>query len=317
MGIEIIIGAVFLIGIIALDFLRKPVPYHPVKEELPPPPPKPIPYHRQLRREQQVLKRTQFLLDEQNRHQAYKGLELAIGNQIVNLGAKEVLTEQKIVELDAKGNDLEKRENLILFGKRENELTKKELELLKEKLNHDFEVRKQELEIFTTKLKMLHQALAFQLEKQQWKIEKANDELKLYEQKLNATEVHIQRMYTIKMEWLKLQAKENKLDNEKDILRIKTLYDETQSKIRELHLTRKENKLIMDQRELEKRWELINYIEEVWYFERDGAQAKTTLEHYRKAGYTPDSPLIDENKRLERKVYKLQQMLLEQQKKKK
>ena len=55
---------------------------------------------------------------------------------------------------------------------------------------------------------------------------------------------------------------------------------------------------ISDKKEMERRWNIMNYLEEWWFYNGGRRPERRTLEHYQKAGYVAQSPLVQENNEL-------------------
>jgi len=83
-----------------------------------------------------------------------------------------------------------------------------------------------------------------QFEKKSWSLQQREENMKTYHTELRRLDTHIRQMYSVKSEWLKIQARENKLDTREQRIQLDNLFRDTQSKIKELRLTRWENNMI-------------------------------------------------------------------------
>lgn len=260
----------------------------------------------------------------------FQGKMVKVDKALVELGKQEILIDGKRVEMRQVLNQIEHRENLLELEQKDIQLNGKRVEL-KELLAEVIyqgkmvKVGKAELALGWKELKHAYNLKVFELQKTlhhiktqmeqlrlakvSFKLQQQEEVMKLYAQKLSLTEQHIRQMYAIRMAWLKIQNKENHLDYREQREKVQTLFNDTQSKIRELHLTRWENDLIWDKKEMERRWGIINYIEDMWYHNSGMPVEKNMLEHYRKSGFTPDSPLIAENQQLRGLIHQLENQL--------
>ena len=241
----------------------------------------------QNRRVQQILKRKEFDLAKNEENQLYQRRE-------ISLSAKELELNQMRGEVD----------HQIKI----NEVQKSELALGWKELKHAYSLKAFELQKTLHHIKTQMEQL--RLSRITFKLQEQQESLKIYAQKLALTEQYIRQMFTIRMAHLTIQKKENRIDYREQQLNLQTLFKETQSKIRELRLTRIENDLIFDKKELERRWSIINYIEDMWYYNSGMPIERNMLEHYYKAGFVPDSPLIAENQYLMQKIESLERQLL-------
>ena len=253
-----------------------------------------------------------------------------VDKAVIELGKQEILIDGKRVELRQILNQIEHRENLLELEQKDIQLNGKRIEL-KELLAEVIyqgkmvKVGKAELALGWKELKHAYNLKVFELQKTlhhiknqmeqlrlakvSFKLQQQQEAMKLYAQKLALTEQHIRQMYAIRMAWLKIQNQENHLDYRDQRSKLQTLFNETQSKIKELHLTRWENDMIWDKKEMERRWGIINYIEDMWYHNSGMPVERNMLEHYRKSGFTPDSPLIEENQQLRGLIHQLESQL--------
>ena len=154
-----------------------------------------------------------------------------------------------------------------------------------------------------------YQMEQMRLTKISFKLQQQQESTKLYSQKLVQMEQHLRQMYAIRMEWLKIRNRENQLVYREQHSKVQNLFKETQSKIRELHLTRRENVMTWDKKELERRWNILKYIEDVWFNNSGIPVENSMLEHYKKAGFTPASPLLQENQQLRGMIQQLESRL--------
>lgn len=132
----------------------------------------------------------------------------------------------------------------------------------------------------------------------------------LYEQQLGLKEQEIQVflgqvLNQIKEEGINLRHRENKLDLNKRLneLEMKDL-DQKEREINLLFgqdmltINEEKFKLSTEKYDLDRRWDIIKYIEDVWQFNSGLPTADNTIEHYYKAGFVPRSPLVEENQKL-------------------
>ena len=227
-------------------------------------------------------------------------------NQVEHRGNLQEL-QHKNIELDGKRVELRDLLSEINYQGKMVKIGKAELALGWKELTHAYNLKAFELQKTLHHVKTLNEQL--RLSRIAFKVQKQEEAMKLYAQKLALTEQHIRQMYAIRSEWLKVQAKENNLGYREQKLQLQSLYNDTQSKIRELHLTRWENEMIWDKKELERRAAIINYIEDVWYHNSGIPVAKNMLDHYERAGYIPNSPLAIENQNLRELIRQLERQL--------
>ncbi len=267
-----------------------------------------------------------------------KNVELqALLNQIeaqrnlVAVEKKEIQIDGKVVELKELILDLQHRENLIalkdkefiLEGKRLDlkellvkviyesnlvEIGKKGLAMAHKELQHAYKVK--DLELRETMLSIKNQFENLKLDKKLWKIEQEGDKLVLYRRRLEDMRTNIRQLYAVKMEWLRVREKENQIDVKEERVRLQQTYNETSLKLRQLQLTQRAFDLKKNEQELDKRWKIIQYIEDHWYA---GMESKSlrNLNDYADAGFELSSPVVKENKKLRNKIYHLERKYLD------
>ena len=260
----------------------------------------------------------------------YQAKMVSVGKAEIELGKREIQIDGKRVELKELMVQIQNEKNLAELRHKEITLDGKRVELkdLLSEIVHQgkmVKVGKAELALGWKELKHAYNLKVFELQKNlhhirdqmeqlrlakiSFRLDQQQEAMKLYAQKLSQTEQHIRQMYAIRLEWLKIQNKENQLDYREQRTKVQNLFNETQSKIRELHLTRWENEMIWDKKEMKRRWNTINYIEEMWYYNSGIPVEKNMLEHYRKAGFVPNSPLAQENQQLRGLISQLESQL--------
>ena len=242
-------------------------------------------------------KTTLELLAEKNALNEGKRM-LQYGNEELKLKdtLSDINTGKKSLELIMKQLTISDQESRVEAGKREIEFGKRELSLGAEKLEHTQRVIT--FKVQTSMQELKNQINSLQFEKKSWNLQQREEKMKMYHTELRQLDTHIRQMYSVKSEWLKIQARENKLDTREQRIQLDNLYRDTQSKIKELHLTRWENNMIWDKKEMERRWDIMNYLEEWWFYNDGYRPERRTLEHYQKAGYAAQSPLVQENNEL-------------------
>lgn len=223
---------------------------------------------------------------------------LQYGNEELKL--KETLSDinsgKSSLELMLKQLTISDQESRVEAGKREIEFGKRELSIGREKLEHTQSVIVFKMQTSIQELK--NQFNSLQFDKRSWSLQQREEKMKMYHTELRQLDTHIRQMYSVKSEWLKIQARENKLDTREQRIQLDSLFKDTQSKLKELRLTRWENNMIWDKKELDQKWEVMNYVEDLWLVNGGMRNVNKALNHYQKAGYVPDSPLLRENNEL-------------------
>jgi hypothetical protein len=270
-----------------------------------------------IRRQAEVVQKQTVELHYDTRERDMKtlGLEFHWEKQ----GLQNLAEQQEIVnqhrELDQKKVSIEQ-----LAKEKDLEIKGKEIELAEKALLQRFKDAEQSLRDQILNFKS--QQLSFQEEMAsiQWDIRVQNDLLSIREAKIELLDQRIKDMYFLNSEWLKIQARQNKQDYSDQQVRLKKLYDETQVKIKELRLTRWANDLRVDQQEVDRKWKIMQYIEEKWtstYLERRNGYSEwikeynpgNSLKDLRQAGFAPESPLLLELAKLKNDNWQLQKQL--------
>ncbi len=223
---------------------------------------------------------------------------LQYGNEELKLKdtLSDINTGKESLDLMMKQLKVSDQESRVEAGKREIEFGKRELSFGAEKLEHTQRVIA--FKVQTSMQELKNQFNNLQFEKKSCSLQQREEKMKMYHTELRQLDTHIRQMYSVKSEWLKIQARENKLDTREQRIQLDSLYRDTQSKIKELRLTRWENNMIWDKKEMERRWNIMNYLEEWWFYNGGYRPERRTLEHYQKAGYVAQSPLVQENNEL-------------------
>ena len=76
-----------------------------------------------------------------------------------------------------------------------------------------------------------------------------------------------------------------------------------------VQVDRESVKLMLEKADVDRRWEVMNYLEDVWYHNGGLPATNSILEHFYKGGFTPGSPLVRENRELRSELEVLRQRL--------
>lgn len=174
-----------------------------------------------------------------------------------------------LLEIDRKDLGLVKKEILLerFHNKNLEELAsialgKRELQLGQSELEHLYKVRSFQLETTIQNIKHMHTDL--QLERKAWKNEQKEVKLNLYRQELNNLDKYIRQMYDVKMNWLRIQERENNISYKEDKLALQDLYNNTMTKLDSLRLQKWENGLIMREDEVARKNLTLSSLAKSW-----------------------------------------------------
>lgn len=152
--------------------------------------------------------------------------------------------------------------NFVKSEARKVEIGKKELALGHKTLEHAYNVKSWQLQTIMQDIK--HQFTELKLERKSLDLTKERYTLDLYQNSLNNLRTHIAQMYEVKKEWLRIQARENDLAYREDQLKLQRLYNDTQNKLDNLTITRKEIDYLWDKRAMEHRDKTFSFISNWW-----------------------------------------------------
>ena len=215
-----------------------------------------------------------------------EGQKIELKDLISDIQHRENLMDlkDKEISLDGKKIELQQLFNDILNEGKKVELDKKELGVLRNEMILEYSKNAFELEKTAQGIRVM--IANFQLDKKAWSIQKKEDNLKLYGEKLRLLEDHIRQMYEVRMKWLDIQARDNNLTNREEKLalnqeklKLQGLYESTQVKLRQLQLDRKEVNLIWDRRSLDNKWDRLKEIENMWYIGASSRPVRSLLNH--------------------------------------
>jgi len=180
-----------------------------------------------------------------------------------------LVLQEKEIQLNGQKVELQDLFNNILHEGKKVDLSKRELKLEKTALEQEYNKYAFEMQKATQALRYL--IMDFNLEKKSWDLQVREQKLSLYHSELSLLEAKISDMYQIKMEWLRIQEKDNTLLNREqrlqinqEQLRLQNIHDATVSKLRQLDIKRDEIELLWDRKALEDRWRRLKEIESSW-----------------------------------------------------
>jgi len=199
----------------------------------------------------------------------------------------------KEMDLREHGLALSKQEITLHARKLSQDLQDRKLELKKQIIQQQAVENSQRLEkkaIGLQKQLLGFQSMQIEFQKKKASFEigtKAKSEMMAVEKsKLLLLQSSVKQMYQTKSEWLRIQSRQNGLDHSAKQQQLKSLFQDTNSKIRALRLTRWENNLNWSQKETDRKWGIMKFVEENWLH-----SDYHLLEKTRKAGYTPPSKI--------------------------
>lgn len=257
-------------------------------------------------------KKEAIQIEELSLIQKRKEIEL-IGTEIIQehkkkeieLAGKEIgqVLQEKMLDIRAKEIQLEEQMGLHRIAEAAQQLQ-----------NQILDFREQKLTFREKKASVL------------WGIKVKNDLLSIRLAKIDLLEKRVNQMYAIKSQWLKIEARQNQQDYRQQQQLLKGLFDQTIAKIRELKLTRWENDLIWDQKEVDRKWKIMEFIEEKWTakimrknsygdtFWETETNPHESLKDLVRSGYIPTSPLLPIIDELKNENQKLKNKLIEAEK---
>lgn len=181
--------------------------------------------------------------------------EIAENKRMLSIFEQYLKLQDEKLNIKDYDNEVKHRDRMVKLGEKELKIGFKELE-------HAYNVKSFQLETILQNIR--HQFKDLELEKKSFSLFKERQNLDLYKQRLQDLQTHINNMYVVKMEWLKLEAKENNLENREEQLRLRTLFDDTQRKISDLAITRREINHHWDKRALEHKTQVLKFIGKNW-----------------------------------------------------
>lgn len=211
------------------------------------------------------------LLDIGDKRLELKGKEIDLGallnkvkneTDLLSIFKKELDSQQREIGLDKREVLLERFHNKNLVELGEIALGKKEIELGKKELEHLYRLKAFQLE--TTMQKIKHMYTDLYLERKAYKNEQKEGMLKLYHQELKNLDQHIRQMYEVRMNWLRIEERENKVSYREDRLQLKDLYERTMNQLENLRLQKFENQLLIREREVEKKNSVLGFVGKSW-----------------------------------------------------
>lgn len=178
-------------------------------------------------------------------------------------------SEKKLLKLmqlslsqKAKENSLQEQQNKVSHGARMNQIRGEELNAKEKELLRLYNVKSFQLE--TILQKILHQFKDLELEKKQFSFFKERSNLDTYHVQLKNMQQHIDQMFKVKNEWLKIHRKEDNIRYKEEQLKLRQTYDSTQNKIKQLGIEREEINQHWDRRELDFRRRTLKFIGKNW-----------------------------------------------------
>ncbi|MEN0046681.1 MAG: hypothetical protein AAF806_06475 [Bacteroidota bacterium] len=241
----------------------------------------------EIREEEADIQQRENLLDLREQRITIDGKKTELGELKLKLEKKEGLLElkEKEIKIDGKKVELQDLFNRIIHESRKVELDKRELLQLKRDIELDYQQKAFQLQKITQAIQLM--IAQFELDKKAFDIQKREAALSLYHEKLNLLGAQIKQMYEIRMKWLEIESKSNvlefreqslhlqswednlanreqKLDIRDQQTRLQSLYEATQSKLRELRLDRISNDLNWERKQLQSKWRSIADIQALW-----------------------------------------------------
>lgn len=174
------------------------------------------------------------------------GLEaqrLGIVNERLKLGADRLGLKEQFLQLMAEGQKLSAREANLGYRIKE----------------FNLHMQQQFINLSSDRLTLQEQQAAFRLD-----VKHQNNVLTIRKFKLDLLEQSIKDNYHVRMEWLKIQSRENRLDYQDQRRELRVLYDETTRKLGEIRLGKWANELYIKDADVKLQRRQLEFLRKQW-----------------------------------------------------
>jgi len=183
---------------------------------------------------------------------------------------KEIEHGKQKLDIQSREVELEKRQAIQEVTSKQQKLKEMVLDFVKDKLTFQEQQMLAKVRNEKDRFDLYKDKALFNISKEKTALEFSKERalLDIYHKKLTVLQYAIVEDYKAKMQWLKIQERHNHNKNweaqlriREDKLSLQKVYDRTMAKLEELQLAKRDYQLGMREDEVNKKWEIIQYLE--------------------------------------------------------